>query len=228
MNFLTKYEEIECIMLPASKETRGRTKLHLANDGKLFYTNEPVHLNLEQHLYFLSLEEIKEGDYVLSTYDKWAGTGNLKPQIGQIKEIKDNSYLIDSFNGDEKNFWNKGYSKKIIATTDETLKINLLSGIKHAPANLRNLPRPSDDFLKIYVKVQGKVFKKLLVEYEQYIVEHDNDQGSFYDYRLKVNNDNTINIQIKEKKITKQDFRNFIRTYHLTKLWDEWVKNNLN
>lgn len=74
-----------------------------------------------QHIYITNDEEIKEGDYVISTYDKWRGDGKLKPQIGEMLEIHNDYYLIDSFNGDTNNRWDKGHSKKIILTTDKDL-----------------------------------------------------------------------------------------------------------
>jgi hypothetical protein len=76
---------------------------------------------LTQNIYITSNEEIKEGCYVISTYDKWKGNGVLKPQIGKILEIHEDYYLIDSFNGDNDNKWDKGHSLKIILTTDSDL-----------------------------------------------------------------------------------------------------------
>ena len=76
---------------------------------------------INKHIYITSDEEIKEGDLVISTYDKWTGKGKLKPQIGKILEIHNDYYLIDSFNGDTDNKWDKGHSKKIILTTDQDL-----------------------------------------------------------------------------------------------------------
>ena len=92
-----------------------------------------------QHIYITNDEEIKEGCYVISTFDKWRGDGRLKPQIGKILEIHDDYYLIDSFNGDTDNRWEKGHSKKIILTTDLDL---IKDGIQPI----------DDDFLEWFVQ----------------------------------------------------------------------------
>jgi hypothetical protein len=57
--------------------------------------------------------------------------------------------------------------KKIIATTDESLTYKISVDCGSSIGNTlhtKNLPRPSDDFLKAYVKAQGKGFDKVLVE----------------------------------------------------------------
>jgi hypothetical protein len=115
--------------------------------GKIFYIAENFHLEKGQliepksyhNIYITSDEEIKEVCYVISTYDNWRGDGKLKPQVGKILEIHDDYYLIDSFNGDIDNRWEKGHSKKIILTTDQDLIADGVQAI-------------DDEFLEWFVK----------------------------------------------------------------------------
>ena len=91
-----------------------------------------------------------------------------------------------------------GY-KEIIATTDEALTYKISVDCGSSIGNTlhtKNLPRPSDDFLKAFVKAQGKI-DKVLVEYEykgrEYVDEQD---GIGYDkVVLKISPDNTITIK---------------------------------
>jgi hypothetical protein len=112
-------------------------------DGKLYNYHKPQQGDgvneINQNIYITNSEEIKEVCYVISTYDNWRGDGKLKPQVGKILEIHDDYYLIDSFNGDIDNRWEKGHSKRIILTTDQDLIADGVQAI-------------SDEFLEWFVK----------------------------------------------------------------------------
>lgn len=66
----------------------------------------------------------------------------------------------------------------------------------------KSLPRLSDDFIKAFVKAQGKI-DKVLVEYEK--LEEptfDGNSEKYAEYALKVAKDNTVTIRaIQEEKI---------------------------
>jgi hypothetical protein len=103
-------------IIPTDKPSR------LHEFGDIWFSHkEPTECFRNYNIYITSDEEIKEVCYVISTYDNWRGDGKLKPQVGKILEIHDDYYLIDSFNGDIDNRWEKGHSKKIILTTDQDL-----------------------------------------------------------------------------------------------------------
>ena len=145
-----------------------------------------------QHLYILSSEEIKEGDwYMYCHFGEWI--------ISNSREtLKNETNTLENLNKDD-------YFKKIIATTDFELRTPD-SGMKagYYMKDSTPLPRPSDDFIKAFVEKQGKI-DKILVEYkEPYNKLVGSKIGSNIGhftlteenkYRLKINPDNTINIK---------------------------------
>jgi len=146
----------------------------------------------KQHLYILSSEEIKEGDwYMYCHFGEWI--------ISNSREtLKNETNTLENLNKDD-------YFKKIIATTDFELRTPD-SGMKagYYMKDSTPLPRPSDDFIKAFVEKQGKI-DKILVEYkEPYNKLVGSKIGSNIGhftlteenkYRLKINPDNTINIK---------------------------------
>lgn len=174
------YQQCPVVML-ATDETKSKQLAiqKTYTDDKLVIVRDIVKKQyleyfVGQHLYILSDEEIEVGSYVVSTYDKWKGTGSLKPQLGKVVSIHDDYYLIDSFNGDTDNKWDKGHSKKIIATTDEELRIN--STIRNTDELSMDygkvlfiIPRPSQKFIKAYIEQYntGTPISSVLVEYER-------------------------------------------------------------
>lgn len=102
-----------------------------------------------QHLYIVSDEEIKEGDWCLI----------------------DGKHLHKNVENDA--LYLKEHCKKIIATTDESLNeksepvFKGMSGIHEIWKNeitQIGIPSIPNDFLQAYVKAQGKGFEKVLVE----------------------------------------------------------------
>jgi len=143
------------------------------NKNKSWSASCDTNVLIPQHIYITSDEEIKEGDWYCSP------TG-----------------IVSQHNGTEKlpDGW-----KKIIATTDKSLKINLLEGIKHAPENWRELPQIPQSFIEYFVDQynKGNIITEVMVEYEL-----GNISESYFDgekeklpLHLKINPDNTINIK---------------------------------
>jgi len=194
------YEECQCVMLPTDKAS----KLYIAGNNLFNYEKERengIGNCQNQHLYILSSEEIKEGDWY----------------------IKNNSSIHQSAGGEiEKGDYKN--CKKIIATTDILLTdyVKVEGGF----GSYNKVPRPSDDFLKAFVKAQGKI-DKVLVEYEGFIgcsecgreypfpMAKECFQSKmckrFNNLKLKVSPDNTITI----KPI--KDYSN--RTCNTCSLW---------
>jgi hypothetical protein len=155
------------------------------------------------HLYFLSDEEIKEGDsfiYDNKIYNEFKPTLTPKVTINirlypnnDLSEQFVEVYLIDC--------------KKVISSTDKSL----------------GLQRPSDAFLQVYCLNGG--IDEVVVEYDV-IKDDDNGKPEFggYDvpdkYVLKVAPDNTITIKpFKEKVYTRDEV---IKIAH-----DAWLKGAL-
>ncbi len=132
------------------------------------------------NLYIISDDEIKEDDWY---YD------NVVLQIRQWK-----SFMI----------YNKLQHKKVIATTDTSLKIDNphynIGLLAYIP-----LPQPSQQFIQKYVECynKGEVITEVMVEYElisneEYFLNTINpdDDVPYFDENLKINpKDNTITIK---------------------------------
>lgn len=156
-------KEIQIVMLP-SKGVVIKIGYNLGrlSDNKLYYHENGCGSD-SQHLYFLSDENIKEGDWV---YDSYA---NL---IQQFKKGVNDGNALD-------------FLKKIIATTDRSLKIHDHSMMEYGQFGYKLLPKPSDEFLKRYCRLGGTSLV---------MVEYQNNGGE--KLKLKVNSDNTINITL--------------------------------
>ena len=226
------YKQCEIIMLATEKAQLNALCLTASSklillDGKDWETVNDVAGFRPQHLYILSSEEIKEGDWFL-TDDRDRKTdnfGNPNWKLCKCTKIKNGWIFCNeiSYVGH-----NPDWSKKIIATTNFSLT-HIVDWDKNAKdimisvgdnpkdyQNYKSLPRPSDDFIKAFVEKQGKI-DKVLVEYQAYhgiktsIAEVNaisgddsmNWQGrnDLRDYKIKVSPDNTITIKpIQEEK----------------------------
>lgn len=129
-----------------------------------------------QHLYFLSDEEIKEGNWF---YQSTAITEN------QIRQYNGKYLLTDT-------------CKKIIATTDESL--NCSCGENQSNVLCGCLPKPSQSFLEKYVEAynKGKQIKEVMIEFEETgkIINTTFPASVKSRLELKINpKDNTITIR---------------------------------
>ena len=149
--------------------------------GKLIFANSNIRTPTQlQNLYFLSDEEIKEGDWFISNKEIHQYRGDIIPEI--LKS---------------------GY-RKIIATTDTSLKIDNPNYDIGRLAYI-NLPQPSQQFIQKYIEEynRGNIITDVLVEYElvsneEYFLNTINpdDDVPYFDEDLKINpKDNTITIK---------------------------------
>lgn len=207
------YKQCEVVMLPTEKATTG---MIVKSSNKTFeiITNKNFDdkcqevLNKSsknpQHLYILSDEEIKEGDWYYS--------------VASNKVFKTIEVKIDRIYFNRQECSEPVNCKKIIATTDILLTdyVKVEGGF----GSYNKVPRTSDDFIKAFVKAQGKI-DKVLVEYEykgrEYVDEQD---GIGYDkVVLKVAPDNTITIKpIQEEKPSwsRDEIENLLLNYHVS------------
>ena len=114
----------------------------------------------KQHIYIISDEEIKEGDWFIN-------------DLNQIKKCisRDTEGYIDFEGG----FNTKPSScKKIIATTDTTLKITISPYLFPEGGACQSkdflLPQPSQQFIEKYIEEynKGNVITDVMVEYVNY------------------------------------------------------------
>jgi hypothetical protein len=155
-----------------------------------------------QHLYFLSSEEIKEGDWAINLYSNSLfkitqvftdGYEGYKPGNEDIVYGLTDGMGLTNF-------------KKVIATTDPALNIRDLSEEekrRYSPAlKSVDVPRPSNSFLEAYVREynKGAAITEVLVEMEKgRYYESPESSGESYGGltkdKLKVAPDNTITVK---------------------------------
>lgn len=212
------YKKCKVVMLPTEEETTiiqcikntptGRNK------GFIQYC-EVTNLNTEYwthcHLYILSNEDIKEGDWIL---------------VGKTVIQASEPYKMEEV-------------QKIIATTDKSLKIEseLDAYYRNGIGGAKSIPRPSNEFLKKYYEL-GDI-DEVLVEYNKHFDEDWSDiSGAFeIEYEsLRVAPDNTITIKpFKEKTYTREEVIEILNKYHSKFVafgfhstpFQDWIKENL-
>jgi hypothetical protein len=152
----------------------------------------PPYFN-NKHLYFLSDEEIKEGDWLIN-------------ERNQVEKCDNNLHNLLRDTGKYEPIEGQ---RKIIATTN----IEMVEEKDW-------LPQPSQSFIEKYIEKynKGQQIDEVLIEYESYCTYGDScpSKGAYYkqhlcniDYKLKVNpKDNTITIKpVKESWSREEVFK---------------------
>jgi hypothetical protein len=149
-----------------------KSSLWKADDKILNFTPHYKSTHFPQHLYILSNEEIKEGDWML-VYNPILGQSHFIVKVENIKQAVKGK-------GFEK------YNQKIIATTD-TLSLNY-----DLHKDSIYLPQPSSQFIQKYIEEynKGNIITEYMVEYDNHLPDTDGDFG-----KIQINSDNTINIK---------------------------------
>jgi hypothetical protein len=205
------YKKCDVVMLSTkeqrwkvSNEHDDRYEFYSFVDKKLYSRQSNAYNWSLSHLYILSSEEIKEGDWVFDSYDLC---------VYQIKDFTSTNY----------------HQRKIIATTDESLSkscTTMAGTIRYTPLPL---PRPSDDFIKAFVKAQGKIDKVLVECY----VTVETGYDKFLSY--KVAKDNTIIIKPVHEEKTSWSREEVLKLLKYAwgyknesiQTFDEWISKNL-
>lgn len=183
-------------MLP----TEEASTLHIEEDNKLmFYEESRVYSNTKsQHLYILSDEKIEENDWY---WDNSAGNN----RILQLEKGWSGKELL-----------NNPFVKKVIATTDKTLGLQVPKG--NVAMGWRWLPQINEAFIKSYVESynQGKLITEVLVEYEY--------EDDIY-IKLKLREDNTIIIS-QSKTYTRDEVIVILNKYYMDCIYDPTPEGN--
>lgn len=165
------YKKCRVVMLPASNTDTLIWKEHW-EDGSIFYDPSYKDDCIPQHLYILSDEEIKEGDWCID------------PEVCELFQCKQNlsheDVYIDTNDKIRYTHCDPHEVYKIITSTNPEL----------------NLPRPSDAFLKAYCEKGG--VNGVLVEYKYETITTGSDEFNLSEedqLMLKVASDNTITIK---------------------------------
>lgn len=151
------FKRVKVVMLPTNEKATiiGKYK---DVDELVFNTPRDIPRGEQQHLYILSDEEIKEGDWCISV---------KRNQLFQVEEVTDNHYVPTDFKN--KNWTpRKEDCKKIIATTDSSL-IRVVESFKGEVIEER-LPQPSQSFITKYVEKynKGNIISDVMIEYEEH------------------------------------------------------------
>lgn len=170
---------------------------------------------ISKEIYITSDEEIKEGDWVLNTSSN---------EIYQCNDAsKSNQYK---------------HNKKIIATTDKSLNIDISSEFqkKHYIKEFKYLPQLSQEFIEKYIKEynKGNIITDILVEYAQDLnsVKKISNDLQTWNYKLKISKDNTITIHpIKEsynrEEVIELLYKSRFHKDSSDEKFDNWIKDNL-
>ena len=200
-----------------------------------------VEIFKHQHLYIISDDEIKEGDYFLADnrLNTTSNKGLPNWVLCKCTKVK-NSWVYCNEIPDEGH--NGDWCKKIITTTDTSLYIHQKETIS-LPERVFYLPQPSQQFIQKFVEEynKGNIITDVLVEYELISNEeyfgntvNPDDDVPYFDERLKINHkDNTITIKKVKDSYTKEEVENLIytamkdRCYTTIAEWKKWLEENL-
>lgn len=175
---MSTFKKTKVVMLTTNEKA---SSLSVLNSGKLNYGAEAMSsINTKlQHLYFLSDEEIKEGDWCVDKH--------------KVVFKQETDKIFSEFTG----------SKKIIATTDKSLMWHDKTPIGENVNGLwKILPQPSQSFIEKFVEEynKGNVITEVMVEYEYSYRKNDDGEDIGFPVHeplvLKINpKDNTITIR---------------------------------
>ncbi len=213
---------LQVVMLPTNEKAeigfltqKGKERGHLVH----FDRPMPIILDSEnQHLYFLSDEEIKEGDYhvairIVKTNGDKAIAFTDQEQLDAIAEI--------------------GGAKKIIATTD---KLNIHPNLADSYRSGNCLPQIPQSFIEHFVFEynKGNVITEVMVEYEYDSYSTKTNGELTADLKLKINPDNTINISTPKDSWSREEVVELIQKYSKECTgwsWfetdEKWIEENL-
>lgn len=245
------YKEHDLVMLPANQKS-SRMALMIVTETSLsskkwqkswlqsdannkLLTHSQYHRG--QHLYILSDEEIKKGDWCIMTND----FGDKYIVLVTILKTSDDYIEVRLIINNQKNCCSKDKLKKIIATTDVSLNYNI-----HGQSTITKIPQSLIDYF-VEEHNKGNIITKVMLEYEpkrQKLTTGELVIGSSADYnlQLKINPDNTINIQAPKDSWTRDEVIELFEKYQydyaqwVLKMEDdingkpipsEWIKENI-
>lgn len=238
------FKRTKVVMLPTEKSSDIilRTRDNVIHQRKYYGTAWEDMGDVYQHLYFLSDDEIKEGDWYVNfkvnekNWDEIIPDRVCKADLNKTNEFKVHPY--------------SKYCKKIIATTDKNL-IWLDKSEKNPELARPNglwkcLPEPSEGFIQKFVNAynSGNPITEVDVEYERVkqalsIISKKTKNGSDYtevewEFQdiLKINpKDNTITIKKIKDTWTRDEVVNLLQQFNNDKsgVFDctKWIEENL-
>lgn len=154
-----------------------------------------------QHLYIISDEEIKEGDYILSKFyyeDKCVKNRAFNWILTKVREIKNGKIFSNPLSNLEGGGCSSDSSNsfKVIASTDK-----LLLPLFNQYSPIEYLPKIPSSFIESYIKSynEGSTISKVLVQVVKNSKGDIADGGKYHFLKL---NENTVIIEKKEQEKT--------------------------
>ena len=187
-----------------------------------------------QHVYITvsqDIEPIKEGDWIY-----WTDPEGITSDINQVISVDEEMIFMSHPEHSETEAL-PHECRKIIATTDPKLVFTIVIG-PDGTSMFTKLPQVQQSFLKEFVANPDGEYE---VEYERKYFRGKDDKGNFENLtssiKLKINQDNTVNItSVEEKRYNIEEIENLatekFKTYptNLGKIDVElkkWIKKNL-
>lgn len=209
------FKKSKLVMLPTNQKALNLTQIVMFNNKlySCYSSNYPYDEAVFQHLYILSDEEIKEGNWFV----------NLTSQ-----RIYQNDMGLNLSN----NYPNE---QKIIATTDKSLifKKDIIGGFETNIA----FPQPSQSFIEKFVEEYNKcnIITEVMIEYV--VMNKGYDKHKDYPYGecdiLKINpKDNTITIKKVKDSWNREEVINLLYK-HTEDMFkqkvnlNKWIEENL-
>jgi hypothetical protein len=197
------FKRTKVVMLP----TNEKASLKLGQNGLLVYNTLGYDSHFtNQHLYFLSDDEIQKDDWYINRLNS----------------------EISCCTGRE--YFNKVYEKKIIATTKKDLDFQ--DYVKTGQSRIwRIFPQPSESFIQKFIDAynSGDPITEVMVEYN-----HLQSLGGLNEEWLKVNSsDNTITIRKMKDSWTREEVISLCREAinsgkdYNGNLGEKWIENNI-
>ena len=156
-----------------------------------------------QHLYILSNEEIKEGDWFINREYFIEKDGKFEYGVWQC----------------DKNFINSNDCYKIIASTDSSLIYKKQDRLQDFLYKNKIIPSIPQSFIDKYISEynKGNMIEEVMVEYEN-IINQETQLGNYDNLPLikeviKINPDNTINIKSTKDTFTLDEMYSNMQYY---------------
>jgi len=223
-------KQIKAIMLPTDDEGVVMTDVGAYNTDMIVISKLPDNLKGHErphnHIYITSDEKIKEGDHILSKYS--IGALYIDGKLNTVKMLAEGKW------------------RKIIATSDRSLKIKIPLENRTGLHVTKKLPNVSQDFIKAFVESDGKEDWEVEMEGNMCNCKvYEESDGCFHCdytgidyYKLKLDSDNCVILSAVEEKMYCGEIVDIIEKYLLyvepevfkrTKRSNiyNWIKENL-
>ena len=247
------YRKVQLVMLPTNEKANDWVTPKRFNKGVALSKSIERLQNIEyweydidkcytpQHLYILSDEEIKEGDWFIEFDLKGTRSSYCnKPFLCDIGNTE--NFILTKDNG---NFPFPENCKKIIATNDKSLSNQVFRKDGTPTSNYDFvLPQLSNSFIEKYVEEynKGNLITEVIVEYQpanigQEIIQIGAGDEFVTSWKLKINpKDNTINIKPIKDDGNRENIKKIIVNFCFDKynqfldndeFLNKWIEENL-